>query len=572
MTQLHRFKNPEPTTDKISDEEFERLLDLQSDILNLTNNTNDCSALLIQLCEMSEQLTTGALASVMLLNRDDERLYVRSAPTIPEDAIEELNGLEIGSGSCGNAVYHNKPMFITDTLSDARWENTRDFAEQFSIGACWSVPLTNESDEVIGTFALSSFEKRSPSNFQRKLLETCAKVAEMFLQREQIIVQQKQMEEDAHRFEKLESIGVLAGGIAHDFNNLLSIVMGNLELVERSGELETNVADYITSASKASRKAADLTQQLLTFAKGGSPIKKISDLSELVKDSAEFVLHGSGVGLDFTCITCNISPLRANIDSGQISQVIQNIVINARQAMKDKGNLTIICDTVDLNNHQFKGIQPGRYHKIRIINTGPVISEELAEKIFDPYYTTKSDGNGLGLSLSYSIIKKHEGYIFSDQVTEGASFSIYLPVSEQPLEAITDEVYVTKGGKTKGLVLVMDDEEMLYEMTEQLLENLGYKAVHAADGVQAIEIYQQKHKSDSPIDAILMDLTIPGGMGGEEAVSKILDIDPNVKAIVSSGYSNDSVMANYRDYGFKGALSKPYKLNDLSEVLRSVCQ
>lgn len=570
MIKKHLFKNPEFESLSILQSDFDDLLELQSSILGLAASNDNCAELMKQLCFMAEKLTPDSVASIMLYEKSEGKLYVHTAPSLSQEAIDALNGLQVGTGSCGNAVYHKEAMYVSNTAIDNRWCETRSFADAFKISACWSVPFYDEFNAIIGTFALSSFEVREATSFQRKLLDTCASIAGILLQREKYLQQNAQLEKETLRIEKLESIGVLAGGIAHDFNNLLGIVIGNLEMIERTADLGSKLSNYVSSATKASRRAAELTQQLLTFSKGGDPIKKLSNLREVVQESAEFVLHGSGVALSFDCLYDAGNSLTADIDNGQISQVVQNIVINARQAMSDGGTIRIVCDTVEFSANEMSGVKTGKYRKIEIHDDGPGIPAGIIDKIFDPYFTTKSEGSGLGLALSFAIIKKHDGYLYVDAEEEGACFIIYLPASEVTMDVVATNVLSSNDASSIGRVLVMDDQEMLFDVAEAMLEELGYFSVHAEDGLTALRIYEEALAANEPFNVIIMDLTIPGGMGGEEAVKEILSIDANAKAIVSSGYSNDSVMANFEDYGFKGALSKPYDLDELDNLLKQI--
>ena len=570
MTERSLFTNTVEDHSPIVQSEFDELLELQNSILGVSVSNDNCKELLVKLCLMAEQLTPDSVASIMLYEKYDGKLYVHTAPSIPQEAIDALNGLQVGCGSCGNAVYHDEAMYVNNTLDDNRWCETRTFAETFKISACWSIPFYNESNEIFGTFALSSFEVRDATNFQRKLLDTCASIASVLLQKEKYLEQKALWEKETLRAEKLESIGVLAGGIAHDFNNLLGIVIGNLEMTDRVLDPDSKAANYITAASKASKRAAELTQQLLTFSKGGDPVKKLGDVVEVVRESAEFVLHGTGVALTFEC-SCEEGDnvLVADIDNGQISQVVQNIIINARQAMNDEGAIHITFSDVEtVPGISEASMSAGHYYKVEIHDTGSGIPDDIIDKIFDPYFTTKSGGSGLGMASSFSIVKKHDGFLFAEsEEGNGTCFTLYLPASDSlPAEKPDNVVNINKS-KVKGRVMIMDDQEMLHEVAEAMLEELGYQTVHALDGIEAIEKYRERSVGSEPIDVVIMDLTIPGGMGGEEAVQGVLSIDDNAKVIVCSGYSNDSVMARFADYGFKGALSKPYNIDELDSML-----
>ncbi len=569
MTERSLFQDAGNDVSPIVQSEFDELLELQNSILGVSVSNDNSKELLVKLCLMAEKLTPESVASIMLYEKHEGKLYVHTAPSIPQEAVDALNGLQVGCGSCGNAVYHDEAMYVSNTLGDNRWCETRTYAETFKISACWSIPFYNESNEIFGTFALSSFEVREATNFQRKLLDTCASIASVLLQKEKYLEQKALWEKETLRAEKLESIGVLAGGIAHDFNNLLGIVIGNLEMTSRVLNPDSKATTYIAAASKASKRAAELTQQLLTFSKGGDPVKKLSDIVEVVRESAEFVLHGTGVALTFDCLTEGENALVADIDNGQISQVIQNIIINARQAMNDEGAISVTFGHVDtVPGIGEASINSGQYYTVEIHDTGPGIPADIIDKIFDPYFTTKSSGSGLGMASSFSIVKKHDGFLLAEsEEGNGTCFTLYLPASDLLLVETPDNVVNINQSKVKGLVMIMDDQEMLHEVAEAMLEELGYQTVHALDGIEAIEKYKERADGSEPIDVVIMDLTIPGGMGGEEAVQGVLSIDDEAKVVVCSGYSNDSVMARFEDYGFKGALSKPYNIDELDSML-----
>ncbi|MDP8246318.1 MAG: response regulator [Candidatus Hinthialibacter antarcticus] len=383
----------------------------------------------------------------------------------------------------------------------------------------------------------------------------------------QDITERKRMEEELLKSRKLESIGLLAGGIAHDFNNMLTAILGNISLARVLCEGDDNLYKYLTKAEKASLRAQTLTQQLLTFSKGGAPVKEVISIPDLVRETASFTLRGSNV----ICVyDINEDVWTLNIDKGQICQVIQNLLINADQAMPDGGTLEIGVHNAFIEEGQYQELPSGNYVKILVRDYGAGIPEENLTKIFDPYFSTKPKGNGLGLATAYSIIKNHNGLIFVESiVNKGTVFTILLPGNKTSVPSIQEpsEVHSNSSGIT---VLLMDDEEMVRDITGTMLEHLGYKVNYAKDGKEAIDQYQITYKSDNRIDCVIMDLTIPGAMGGKEAIQHLKDIDPNVKAIVSSGYSNDPVMANYADYGFSGVLNKPYQIEKLDEALKKI--
>ncbi|MGQ9609970.1 MAG: hybrid sensor histidine kinase/response regulator [bacterium] len=383
------------------------------------------------------------------------------------------------------------------------------------------------------------------------------------------ITERRIMEEELIRADKLETVSVLAGGIAHDFNNLLTGILGNVSLAKMQSNQWDKVYERLNEAEKASLRAKGLTQQLLTFSNGGDPILKVTSIAGLLKDSATFALRGSNVNCKF-----NIQDdlWAVEVDEGQISQVIHNIVINADQAMPSGGTITLTAENIVVGKKFHLPLKPGRYVKISIKDQGIGIPKAHFSKIFDPYFTTKQKGSGLGLSTSYSIIKRHDGYIALDsELGVGTTFYIYLPATTKPLTIDKEkEEQLEQIPKGKWKILVMDDEPVIRELAENLLTTLGYTVMVASDGEEAIKLYKAESKAGSPFDAVVMDLTIPGGLGGKEAIKELITFDPNIKAIASSGYSTEPVVSEYREYGFKGFIAKPYKIKDMADILYKV--
>jgi len=381
------------------------------------------------------------------------------------------------------------------------------------------------------------------------------------------IFEKSKMQEELLKAKKLESVSVLAGGIAHDFNNILAAILGNINLALIFTEEDDKRHKLLSQAEKASLRAKDLTQQLLTFSKGGEPVKTIASIGEIIRDSADFVLRGSKSRCDYHFAE-GLWPVK--IDSGQIGQVIQNIIINAFHAMPEGGVIDVTCANYDKAQGDALLNQTESYIKITIKDSGIGIPPTLIDKIFDPYFSTKHEGSGLGLAISHSIINKHGGHIMVDSVQgEGSTFAIYLPALEgekigEPQEGKPLQI------RDSGKVLVMDDEEMIRSIADEMLSHLGFHVVLAKDGAESIDFYKKEMEADTPFDFVIMDLTVPGGMGGKEAVKKILQIEPKAKVIVSSGYSNDPIIANFIDYGFSGAIIKPFQLKNLQEVIHDI--
>lgn len=380
------------------------------------------------------------------------------------------------------------------------------------------------------------------------------------------ISDRNRMEQQLRTTQKLDSIGILAGGIAHDFNNYLLSILGNISLAKMGLDEHSPILALLVQSEKASLLAKGLTQQLLTFSKGGQPVTEIIPLDGLIQDCTSFALSGSNVTADFK-IADKLPNTKA--DREQIGQVLQNIVTNASQAMPDGGVVTVTLTAETIDKQALVPLPPDTYLRLAISDQGPGIDEALIDQIFDPYFTTKQGGTGLGLAICYSIIHRHGGHITVDSKPgEGTTFLVYLPTVPH-LEAPPSSSPLSPRMGT-GSILVMDDELLVLEVTQQMLEALGYTVHTAQDGQTAIQQYRRAMEGGAPFDAVIMDLTVPGGMGGKDALLALKTLDPSVYAIVSSGYSTDPVMSDHQAYGFQDVLPKPYTLEKLSRVLHQV--
>ncbi len=380
------------------------------------------------------------------------------------------------------------------------------------------------------------------------------------------ITEHLKIQDELAKSNKLESVGVLAGGIAHDFNNILTGILGNLSLAKYIVKDDDSLYKRLDDAEKASLRAKDLTKQLLTFSKGGEPIKRPVELTATIQETATFALAGSNCKCEFDMGSDVVS---VEADVGQISQVIHNLVINGCQAMPEGGGVRVCSkrEVVGMTNQL--NLAAGIYLKISITDTGYGIEKSLLTRIFDPYYSTKSNGKGLGLASAYSIIKKHEGTIHVlSEPGQGSIFELYLPASDAKTETENDQGQVVQMGR--GRVLVLDDEEIVRDVAGAMLTSLGYEADFVVDGESAITRYTEGIKANKKYDFVIVDLTIPGRMGGKEAMRHLLQLDPEIVAIVSSGYANDPIMANYKDHGFVALLAKPFSLEELSSVVASL--
>ncbi len=376
----------------------------------------------------------------------------------------------------------------------------------------------------------------------------------------------REMDEELIKTEKLESVGALAGGIAHDFNNILTAIMGNISLALMSRSDGETAFAKVEEARKACLRARELTLQFLAFSRGGAPVREVCSVREIIRESVGLALTGSRSRCEES-IPADIAAVE--VDRGQISQVIQNLVLNADQAMPQGGVIRVEAKNVPVGAPGPLPLEPGDHVRISVRDSGCGIQKKNLKKIFDPYFTTKSRGNGLGLSTSYFISKNHNGHIeVESAVGVGSTFHLYLPATRNLSRAAPVADLPPAPGE--GRILIMDDEEGVRIVAGELLNHIGYTSEYAKDGAEALRMFDTAAAAGRPFDAVILDLTIPGGMGGKDTIRKLLEMAPDVKAIVSSGYSNDPVMADYAAFGFKGVVPKPYRFEELSRVLREV--
>ncbi len=386
------------------------------------------------------------------------------------------------------------------------------------------------------------------------------------------ISERRILEEDLIRSRKLESVGTLAGGIAHDFNNLLAAIEGYIEMVKDDIPPENRAYNRLLAAERATMQAAELTGRLITFAGGGTPVKSLCDLGELVKDT---VLRGIGTTPLKKKFFISPDLCSAEVDEGQMRQVLRSLSVNAVEAMPDGGTLTVRVNNVMVDSSNRLPIPKGPYVHIAIEDTGTGIAADDLPQIFDPYYSTKQrgpqKGMGLGLSVCYSVVNRHHGYINAESTEgQGSTFHVYLPAIADGTSAGTSMPQGIKKASPKK-ILIMDDEAMVRNMAKELLSLKGYYVETAADGLEAIGLYIKAKEAHEPFDAVILDLTIKGGMGGVTTMERLLAIDHEVKAIILSGYTDDPVIRNYDYYGFAGAVTKPFTSKVLQAALEKIC-
>ncbi|MBU0676117.1 MAG: PAS domain S-box protein [Proteobacteria bacterium] len=382
------------------------------------------------------------------------------------------------------------------------------------------------------------------------------------------ITEKRLLEEERLKVQKLEAIGTLAGGIAHDFNNLLQGVFGYISLAKMGTGLNRETNEFLEEAEKALNLTVNLTTQLLTFSKGGKPVKRSANLGPVVENGVRFSLSGSSTGC---CIVQEDDLWPVEMDEGQISQVIQNIILNASQAMAEGGRVEVSLRNIPSGDPVLPdGLAVGPYVEVAVRDEGIGIQEKNLTKIFDPYFTTKTKGSGLGLATSYSIIKNHDGRIMvASTPGEGTTFHLFLPASET-IQADDQPIVVNNEPIRPGKILIMDDEPMVCSIAGAMIKSLGHQVDYASNGEEAIDTYRVAMQKEEPFDVVILDLTIRGGMGGEETIRRLLAMNPEVVVVVSSGYADSPILANYREYGFKAILSKPYTLKNLESVIQAV--
>ncbi len=480
-------------------------------------------------------ITANGRGEVVMMNQVAEKLTGWAQSEALGRPLEEVLELVVGGDQGGQPM----PFQNTDTVNTSGVLISRDGAERTISSSL--APIRDRHARMVGVVLVF-----------------------------RDITEDRRREEQRVRSTKLASISILAGGIAHDFNNFLTAILGNISLARlQLAEEGHKTTELLARSEIAARQARELTQQLLTFSMGDSPAKKIVSARKLIEECASFALRGSNE-------TCEVSIDDqldlVEVDKGQITQVIHNLIINADQAMPEGGTIEIRAKNVTLEVMEVASLKPGSYVAISVTDTGVGIGPSHLARIFDPYFTTKAEGSGLGLATAYSIVRNHQGLIqVASEAGSGATFTVFLPAAtgeEEEEEEWEDDV--TFDAVESGRVLVMDDDRAVLAVTREMLLSMGYEVLCATEGEQMVELYRGARDEGNPFDIVIMDLTVPGGMGGEEAIARLLAIDPKARVIVSSGYSDDPILGDFASHGFRAVLRKPFDFKDLSQVLDEI--
>jgi len=515
-----------------------------------------------QLANYANQMLTDKISIEQELDQQKKRLLT---------TLHSIADGVVATDTEGNIQLLNK---VAEQLSGWSHEKAqgRNVSDVLDIESSEQEDTLNRANSLSAKLNKESFTLTSRSGREYKVTMSSAPI---YTEEQEVIgnvvvfrdeTEKLKTEEELFKAQKLESVGLLAGGIAHDFNNILSGIFGNIELANIKLTGDTTVKNHLQIALDSLQRAKSLTGQLLTFSKGGEPLIEAFDLKQMLMDVVPFNLSGSSVFAHYN-IEENLKQVDG--DPGQISQVISNLVINAKHAMPTGGTLTIKAQ----NSSVQKSTTGHNSIELIITDSGTGMSQEVQDKIFDPYFTTKENGNGLGLSMVYSIVDKHKGSISVESVPgKGTTFSTVLRACDS-VTNVTKQGPDTFSQRRKGdtlRILLIEDDPVVQEVLTATLTATGYSVDVASEGETGVAMYQETFSHGASYQLVISDLTIPGGMGGKEAVLKILAIDPDAKVIATSGYAMDPIMAQYDKFGFKGRIAKPFRLQDVQREIERV--
>ena len=509
----------------------------------------------------------GVVTDITELKKTQEALKESEArfKDLSEASLETVVFIEKGIIIDANSRAHE--MFGYDGNDKIIGRNVLDFITSEAHNIV-KERMASQNEEKYETLGLKKNGETFPIEVHPRELHLRGKQIRISVVRD--LTEQKNLEEEVLKAKNLQSVGTLAGGIAHDFNNLLMAIVGNISLAKMSASEQGKTTEFLGEAERIAFMGKHLTQQLLTFSRGGDLMRKIVFIGEILRDITERIFGGSLTRPQYI-IAGDLFPVE--VDEDQIKQVIRNLVMNAKEAMQSGGTIVISCENVSITPQDKLPLIKEDHVRISIHDEGTGIPEENLSKIFDPYFTTKEMGSrkgvGLGLAICYAIIKKHKGYIVVDSVpNRGTTFHIYLPAYKKEIADMRTEGKIIRHGR--GRVLIMDDEGMILNIAKELLQHMGYEVAAAQNGEEAIGFYRQAIELKKPFDVVILDLAIPGGMGGKEVMQELTAVDPHVKGIISSGYLNDPIIRDFKNYGFSDILTKPYEANELDEKLQNI--
>ncbi|HET6461758.1 MAG TPA: PAS domain S-box protein, partial [Syntrophales bacterium] len=503
----------------------------------------------------------GSPIPTFVIGKDHRAIYWNKA-------LEELSGIKaeevIGTTDCWRAFYSKERPCLADLLVDQtlneipQWYFDKYVRSKLIEEAYEATDFFPELGDTGKWLRFTAAAIRDSQGNLVGVIETLEDVTE-----------RKRAEAESMRVEKLESLGIFAGGIAHDFNNLLSVMLRNIFAAKLfvTDEQQEVLGEGLEIAEKAGLQAKELAHRLITFAKGGEPVRRIGSISQLLMDSVDLSLGGFNIRREFS-LPNDLWPVK--MDDVQIRQVINNLVVNARESMPTGGNIIINAENVNVTAGNGLPLKEGMYVRWSVKDCGIGISQEDLQKIYDPYFTTKPTGTargmGLGLAICHSIIKKHDGFIYVEsEPGVGSTFSVYLPAS--PQEGSLKKDTTDKTVKKRGKILVMDDEESVRSATGIVLNYLGYEVEYAKNGDEAIELYRTAREKEQPYSAVILDLNVPGGMGGKETMNELLAIDPHVKSIITCGYLDNPIISEFTKQGVCRPIDVPYDIEKMKEIL-----
>ncbi len=529
------------------------------------------------LVESAEASRPGMLCSVLLLEAEAGRLCHGAAPSLPDFYNEAIDGIEIGPGvgSCGSAAATGERVVVADIRTHPNWRDYRELAEKAGLRASWSEPVVAASGEILGTFAMYYREPRRPSEEDLEFIKTTAHVAGIAIERKRTEDEHRSLEAQVQQAQKLESLGVLVGGIAHDFNNLLVGMLGNAELVLSGLAEGTPEHQAVSEIEKAASRAAELTHQMLAYAGRASFEVKPVRLNALIEEMKPLLasmiskkaLVRYRLGEDF--------PLLEG-DPSQLRQVVMNLIINAAEALEEKeGLVRVKTGVTEISGDQLRkaylaeDLPAGPYAYLRVSDNGSGMDEETRNRIFDPFYTTKFAGRGLGLAAVLGIVKSHHGAIRVETAAEkGTTFTLYFPIVEVTGELEDTGPVVQSDWRGSGTVLVVDDEPTVRGVVTTVLERMGFTTLEAVDGREGLETFR-RHAEE--IRAVLLDMTMPRLDGGE-AFREIHRLRPDTPVILLSGYTEEEAARRFHGSGLAGFVHKPFRPRMLIEKLRQILE